>query len=364
MDALLERLLDLTIQIQQIPAPTFAEEARGIFVRDLFIKEGLADIVIDDVGNIYGRIAGNGDAAPLIICAHLDTVFPAEQDLRIARDLERVAGAGIGDNSLGVAGLFGLLWLLRDRGVRLRGDIWLVATVGEEGLGDLIGMRAVVDRFGNTPKAYLVIEGMALGHIYHRALGVQRYRIHAHTSGGHSWSNYGCPSAVHELAKLIGQLSMLELPEKPRTTLNVGVFSGGTSINTIAADASFELDLRSEDAQVLVALARDVEKLVESANKPDVMVVADVIGQRPVGEIATTHLLVQLAESSLREQGIQPTLVIGSTDANIPLSRGYPSICIGLTTGKGAHTVDEFIDLQPLKQGMEQFFFFVKNLWG
>ena len=363
MNTLVNRMLDLAIEIQQIPAPTFDEGIRGDFVRARFVDEGLASVSKDSLGNVYGCLSGEADAPPLVICAHLDTVFPIEKDLRVKRYSERIAGAGIGDNSLGVAGMFGLLWTLREQNIRLAGDVWLVGTVGEEGLGNLNGMRAVVERFGATPQAYLVLEGMALGHIYHRGLGVQRYKICAHTAGGHSWGNYGSLSAIHELAALVHQLNDLKLPEKPRTSLNVGVISGGTSINTIAADACMELDLRSESAETLAELVRDVENLVETANKPKVTVEAQVIGRRPAGEITASHPLVKLAEDCLRQQKIEPALVVGSTDANIPLSLGFPSVCIGLTTGGGAHTMDEFINTRPVPQGLAQLVDFVTRVW-
>jgi len=363
MQSLVDKILKLAIDIQQIPAPTFDERKRAEFLQTLYITEGLDKVEIDDVGNLYGRIQGDSDAAPLVICAHLDTVFPAETDLRIARDPDRVTGPGIGDNSLGVAGMLGLLWLLRDQKESPSGDIWLVATVGEEGLGDLYGMRKVVDRFEDRPIAYLALEGMALGYIYHSALGVRRYRISAKTQGGHSWGHYGRPSAIHTLAKLIDQLTAIRLPRKPRTTLNVGVFSGGTSINTIAADASFELDLRSEAPEALTELIEIVQKLVSSANKPKVKVVAEQIGNRPAGGIPASHPLVALAEKSLMHVGMEPMLTTGSTDANIPLSRGYPTICLGITTGEGAHTVNEFIDTRHIENGMHQLLYLVQHLW-
>jgi acetylornithine deacetylase/succinyl-diaminopimelate desuccinylase-like protein len=236
----------------------------------------------------------------------------------------------------------------------LPGDLWLVANVGEEGLGDLCGMRAVVDRFGERAIAYLVIEGMALGQIYHRALGVQRYRIHAHTAGGHSWVDYGRPSAIHELAGLVTRLSALDVPEQPRCSLNVGMISGGISVNTIAPQAQMELDLRSEEAPALDELVGRVSELVDAANRQGVQVSMEVIGKRPAGEISETHPLVQLAKRCLRSQGIKPNLTIGSTDANIPLSRGLPAICLGLSAGHGAHTKDEYIYSSPLKSGLKQ----------
>jgi len=172
---MMENLLDLAIAIQQIPAPTFDEKKRGEFVRQLFVKERLDEISVDDAGNIYGKYPGKGMGAPLVICAHLDTVFPAQTDLRITRDPNRITGPGIGDNSLAVAAMPILIGMLREKNIQPLGDIWLVATTGEEGLGNLRGMRAVVDRFEDSPIAYLALEGMALGYIYHRALGVCRY---------------------------------------------------------------------------------------------------------------------------------------------------------------------------------------------
>jgi len=360
----MENLLDLAIAIQQIPAPTFDEKKRGEFVRQLFVKERLDEISVDDAGNIYGKYPGKGMGAPLVICAHLDTVFPAQTDLRITRDPNRITGPGIGDNSLAVAAMPILIGMLREKNIQPLGDIWLVATTGEEGLGNLRGMRAVVDRFEDSPIAYLALEGMALGYIYHRALGVCRYRISVSTEGGHSWGNYGTPSAIHELAALINKLTVLELPTDPRTTLNIGTISGGISVNTIAAEASCELDLRSESAKALAELVREVLTLIASATQPNIKVVAEEIGSRPAGEISESHPLVKLAEQSLVEQGIEPVLVISSTDANIPLSRGYPAICLGVSTGGGAHTSQEYIDTAPVAQGMAQLFCFVENLWG
>jgi len=359
----MKKLFDLAADIQQIPAPTFAEEARGNYVKGLFRAEKLDEISQDEVGNIFGRYQGKGKAAPLVICAHLDTVFPIETDLRLARDPKRLAGPGIGDNSLGVAGMIALIWLLREREIRLPGDIWFVATTGEEGLGNLRGMRAVVDRFEDTPLAYLALEGMALGYIYHRALGVRRYRVRAETKGGHSWGHYGRPSAIHELAELVTKLTALNLPKKPRTTLNVGTMQGGTSINTIAAHASFDLDMRSESAEGLAVLVKKVDSLLKTASKPNIRVVAEEIGDRPAGEIAASHPLVEAAQEALIQQNLEPKLTIGSTDANIPLSRGYPAICLGISTGGGAHTMDEFIRTAPAAQGLEQLLYFVEYVW-
>jgi tripeptide aminopeptidase len=369
----ISRMLDLAIAIQQIPAPTFHEAARADFVRLCFLGEGLSDVEMDAAGNVYARLPGLGHGKPLVVSAHLDTVFPASVDLHVERQPEshagtgtpaRILGPGIGDNSLGVAALAGLVWALRQRGLTLPGDLWLVANTGEEGLGNLLGMQALVERFGSSPIAYCILEALALGQVYHRGLGVLRYRISAHTSGGHSWIDFGQPSAIHELTALSTRIATLEPPTTPRTTLNIGIISGGSSVNTIAAQAMLELDLRSESTSALKALDRQVQLLVQQAHKPGVRMETEIIGQRPSGGLPAEHALVRLAQDCLRAVGIQPHLNSGSTDANLPLSRGLPAVAIGLTTGGKAHTVNEYINIPPLEKGIEQVLRLVSGVWG
>jgi acetylornithine deacetylase/succinyl-diaminopimelate desuccinylase-like protein len=359
---IVNRTLDLAVEIQQIPAPTFAEAERSKFILESFRKHGLKDITQDDLGNVFARYPGKDQASPLIVTAHMDTVFPADTDLSVHRTASRIRGPGIGDNSIGIAGLSGLFWALQDAGTQLPADVWLVANVGEEALGNLIGMQAVVERFGDQPVAYLVIEGMAYGRVYHRGLGVRRYGIEVQTKGGHSWVNYGHPSAIHELAALVSVFTGILLPKKPRTTLNVGKICGGVSVNTIAQEASLELDLRSIDPESLCELVSQVEDLVRAANHEGVRVTMESLGERPVGELPQDHSLVQLAAEVLKEQGIQPDLNVGSTDANIPLSLGFAAICVGLTTGGGAHTLEEYINTRQLKQGLEQLVALVERI--
>lgn len=358
-----QRVLDLAVQIQQISAPTFAEGPRGEFIRDLFIKENLEDVSMDSLGNVYARLAGKQKKAKaLIVSAHLDTVFPAGTKLQIKEEAGKVFGPGIGDNSIGVAALFGILWGIRERKIELKHDLWFVANMGEEGLGDLRGMRGVVERFGSDELGYLILEGLALGHVYHRAIGVRRYRIAAKTRGGHSWSDYGQPSAVHELAAMVTQLTQIRLPREPRTTMNVGTIQGGTGINVLAAEAKCELDLRSEDPTVLKKIVAQVEEIILHWNHEGVKIQAEVIGERPAGEISDGHPLVKLAVSCMQAQGLDVILTTGSTDANIPLSKGIPAVVMGVTTGGGAHTLGEFIDTKPIEQGMESLIRFVSEV--
>jgi tripeptide aminopeptidase len=358
----IDSLLDLALQIQQIPAPTFDEARRAEFVRMRFAAEGLADVQADSTGNVLARLPGSGTGLPLIISAHLDTVFPLETDLTSQRNPVKISAPGIGDNALGVAALFGLLWRLRERKMVLPCEVWFVANVGEEGLGDLRGMRAVVDRFGGEVRGYLVLEGLAFGHVYNQGTGVRRFRITVRTAGGHSWSDFGKPSAIHELAGLVTRITALKLPDTPRTTLNAGRIAGGTSINTIAPEAWLELDLRSEDEAALRDLVRRVEELVAAVNRPGVDLETATIGDRPAGSIKADHPFIRAAMSCLKSQGIDPSLTIGSTDANLPFSHGYPAVVLGVTTGGSAHTVNEYIDLPPVEKGIAQLVEFVTRV--
>ncbi|UCD99108.1 MAG: M20/M25/M40 family metallo-hydrolase [Chloroflexota bacterium] len=359
---LINRSVELAIEIQQIAAPTFYEENRGAYILKRFRVGGLADVEMDEIGNVFGCRPGSGNALPIIVSAHLDTVFPSGSDLTLNRFPEKLVGPGIGDNAIGLAGLFGLLWELDRQNIHLNSDVWFVANVGEEGLGDLRGMRNVVKRFAGRVQGYIIIEGMALGQVYHRGLGVTRFRITVNTPGGHSWVDYGKPSAVHELSHLVNRLLSLQIPEEPRSSLNVGVLSGGISVNTIAAEASLELDIRSEDVVKLDEIVRMVEQAVRDFTRPDVQVSMELIGKRPVGELSIDHPLVALAVQGLQFVGIKPHLNIGSTDANIPLSLGFPAVCLGLTTGNGAHTQNEYINLAPLGHGIEQLLHVIRGL--
>jgi acetylornithine deacetylase/succinyl-diaminopimelate desuccinylase-like protein len=353
-DEIRERVIARAIAIQSIPAPTFGEAQRAAFVREALQAEGLKDVQVDDLGNVFARIPGVAREPFLVLSAHTDTVFPIDTDLNLKRSTERITGPGIGDNSLGVAGLFGLLWMLQAEAITLPGDVWLVANVAEEGLGNLVGMQAVVKRFAGGPAAYIILEGLAYGRVFHQGLGVCRYEITATGPGGHSWVDFGRPSAVVALAKLVLDLQTIPLPARPRSSLTVGVISGGTSVNTIPAHATLQLDLRSTDPVQLQRLREKVEKLVAASSTSAIEFSLKLIGERPVGAIKKSHPLVKAAVKALEKGGKTAELNIGSTDANVPLSMGYPAVCIGLTTGGDAHTTAEFMNLHPLNAGLRQ----------
>ena len=354
-----DELLELCIDIQQIPAPTGAEAQRARWVADYMRLAGFAEVQMDAFDNVYARVAGAQRGPALLVSAHTDTVFPASADLSIVREPSgaRIFGPGLGDNSTGVAAL---LWLGKHLYAHQPAvDVWLVANTGEEGNGDLRGMRGAMDKLAGKLGASIVLEGMGLSRVVHRGLGSRRFRIEVSAPGGHSWSDFGAASAVHVLVQLAADLTRLKAPAQPRTTFNVGVIGGGTSINTIAQQASLELDLRSEDRATLNAIVAQANAIVERYTtarwqQAGVTVRTTLIGDRPAGEIADDHPLVQAAFGSLAAVGIQPqaNTRTSSTDANIPLSRSIPAVCIGVTDGGNAHRLDEWILPELLPRGL------------
>jgi acetylornithine deacetylase/succinyl-diaminopimelate desuccinylase-like protein len=347
-------IVETAIAIQQIPAPTFHESQRGHYVEQQMRDQGLADVTTDAIGNVYGRRAGRAGTPGLLIAAHLDTVFPSDTDLSVRREGSRIYGPGLGDNSLGVAALLHLARAMQRHDIASEGDIWFVANVGEEGLGDLRGMRAAVDKLQPRIAAAIALEGTVPDRVVHAGLGVRRYRVGAAAAGGHSWQNFGAPSAIHALVRLAAGLTQIEAPREPRSTFNIGTIEGGTSVNTIAQRAALLLDLRSVEPAALQRLIDQVEWIVAAAREaePDVAFDIATVGDRPAGRIALDHPLARAAAAAYTAAGIRVTFDAASTDANIPLSRGIPAVCIGIGDGENAHRLDEYIEPARVPQGM------------
>lgn len=357
----LESAIDQIIAIQQIPSPTFAEEKRAEYIEGQFRAIGLKDVFRDSSNNVYGRLPGHEpDRAPVVLSAHLDTVFPAETDLSVDRKGQVIYGPGIGDNSTGLAGLLLTARTIVEHQLPHAADIHFVANVGEEGLGDLCGMRIVVDRFGGEA-TYIVVEGGLFGRLVHQAIGVCRFRIDVTAPGGHSWGGFGTTSAIHVLGRLIAAIDDLTVPTIPRTTYNVGIIEGGISINTIAHSARLWLDLRSEGKDELDRLVDHVREIVAEMNEKHMVAEDGVqidmvqVGDRPAGNIDRQSPVVAYADAALRLVGADEIrYMASSTDANIPLSLGYQSVCLGLTHSGNAHRPDEYIDITNLPVGLGQ----------
>jgi acetylornithine deacetylase/succinyl-diaminopimelate desuccinylase-like protein len=347
-----DAVVEAAITIQQIPAPTFAEERRARYVYEQMQTLGLHQVSMDDVHNVYGCLPGSGTGA-ILVSAHTDTVFPQETDLSVRREGDRIYGPGLSDNSISVAAMLHLAHVLRESELDHAGTIWFVANTGEEGLGDLRGMRAAIDRLADQVDAVIVLDAQ-YGTIVHAGVASRRYRIGVQAPGGHSWLDFGAPSAVHMLVRLAAQLADLQVPTEPKTTFNVGVIEGGTTVNAIAQQASLLLDLRSTDVPSLEALVQQAEQIVGDARAAhrDVTITTEIVGDRPGGSIEQTHPLVELARAAYEAVGAMVTFDSSSTDANVPLSRNIPAVCVGMSKGGNVHRLDEYLDLHDIGNGM------------
>jgi acetylornithine deacetylase/succinyl-diaminopimelate desuccinylase-like protein len=346
------RALALAEEIAAVPAPTGDERLRSTFVRDRMSTLPFDAVDVDDMGNVVGRLQGLSERPQLLIAAHIDTVFPLSTPLRISSDARRSYGPGIGDNCLGVAGALLVPAMLDAAGLRPDVDVLITGNVGEEGLGNLRGMIAVMDQYPDVG-AVIAIEGHNLGRVTHIAVGSMRYRITVHGPGGHSWGDFGKRNAIHAAAAIITELDGIVLPPSPKTTLSVGTIQGGISVNTIAPDCTFLLDLRSVDGAELARLNGMVEKIL-SRKRKDITVTAELLGVRPAGQVAPNARITRIASAILESMGITPTGDASSTDANIPISRGVPAVCIGLTHGGNVHKEDEYIEHEPVARGIYQ----------
>ncbi|MBA3413624.1 MAG: M20/M25/M40 family metallo-hydrolase [Chloroflexia bacterium] len=348
-------VIEWTKRIAAVPAPTGDEGERSAFVRSLFAEAGLQPRV-DDLGDVVVTLPGRrrGSEAPaVLLAAHLDTVFARGTPLPIAVAGSRMHGPGVGDNSVGVAAVLAIPSVLRAAAETPPVDILLTGNVGEEGLGNLRGIRAVMDAHPRIG-AVVAVEGHNLGRVTHVAVGSKRLRITATGPGGHSWGDFGRPSALHALAKLIADLDAITLPWSPKTTLNVGVVEGGISVNSIAPTASCLVDLRSVEAASLARLAEKVDRVVDGAGRDGVSFAVETLGERPAGEAPLDSDVVRVATVVLGALGVETAYDASSTDANVALARGVPAVCIGLTSGGNVHREDEYIETEPLATGLAQ----------
>ena len=349
------RLIDMQIALSQIPAPTGGEAERGAAVARQFRDFGLSDIRADDVGNVLATRNGAEHLAPVVVCAHLDTVFPAGTPVTVAREGTQLSGPGIVDNSRGLAVMLALAESVDGRAVRTRRPILFAATVGEEGAGDLRGAKHLFAQLSEPPAACIAIDGAGDDRIVTRALGARRFRVTYHGPGGHSWASFGVANPLHAAGATAAKLAALPLQRMPRTTLSVCRMGGGISINAIPDEAWLEIDLRSSSAEVLDRCTADIHRVVRAAvreentrRSPNTSVLTATvvtIGDRPCGEIDAAHPLVRSAMLATSAIGRTPELATASTDANVPISLGVPAIAIGAGgRGGGVHTSAEWFD--------------------
>lgn len=333
-------------RIAQTPAPTFEEQARADLVAGLWQSLGFAP-TRDEVGNVVLRL-GPPQGKALVLASHLDTVFSAGTDLTVHEKRGRLSGPGLGDNSASLAVLTALLREL-DVG-QLRRPLWLVANVGEEGLGDLRGAKHLLARHAGNIGAFVAVDGY-LGLAVTKAVGVRRFRVTFSGPGGHSWGDKA-PSALHALGLAVTALYSLPLPQSPRTTLNVGEARGGNSVNSIAASAQLLLDLRSLDPLALETLEERARSAVEGAARTaGIDVSLERVGDRPGGDLAGDALL-RLARRAGEAVGVELRTAASSTDANAAVPHGIPALALGVYRGGNAHREDEWIAPESLETGL------------
>ncbi|WP_445152505.1 M20/M25/M40 family metallo-hydrolase [Baekduia sp. Peel2402] len=340
-------------RICAMEAPTGAEGPRGELVARLLAEAGAPAVETDAVGNVIARF-GEDDAAspgarpPVVFAAHLDTVFAAGTPIAFVRDGDRLAAPGIGDNSLGVAALLHLARHLA--GHPPARPIWLVATVGEEGLGDLRGAKALIA--DHELAAFVAVEGTMAESLVVGAVGSLRYRVTVRGPGGHSWGDRGTPSAVHALVRMLDAALAVVPADRDDVAFNVGTIAGGTTVNAIAAQASAVLDLRCGDEAALQAIARDVRAAFAAADD-GLSVDVEQVGHRPGGALPAGHPLLHCARRA-RERANLPAAdeVASSTDANAAHGAGIPALTVGISTGGNVHRLDEYLDLPPIADGL------------
>ncbi len=348
--AQVEAVAALTQRICAVPSPTGHEGERAHFLADLWRERGYTP-EIDDVSNIYIRRAGRDSAKVVLLLSHIDTVFPPGTPITVRREGNTLYGPGIGDNSMNVAAVIALFDILDAYGIETATDLIAVGDVGEEGLGNLRGARRAVERYRDTIGAVLVIDGRG-GEVTHGAVGSKRWRVTVNGKGGHSYQHFGIPSAIHGLGRIIAGIAALDVPTDPKTTYNVGIIEGGTSVNTIAPSASAIIDLRSTDIAALNYLALQVQEIIATAPGDGLTTEIEILGERPAGSRPLDDPLVRLAADSLLWLGITPTFGTSSTDANIPISLGIPSVCVGVSDGANGHTVNESVQIAPVAVGL------------
>lgn len=346
------------VALCEIPAPPFKERARGEAFRREMVALGYAGARIDEVGNVVAEVAGSAKGPTVMFAGHLDTVFPEGTVVKVTRDGGRLKGPGIADDCRGLAVVLATARAAKRPGVRFAGRVIFVANVGEEGAGNLRGTRHLIGTSYKGQVDYFISVDGAGNDITSRAVGSNRYAVHFLSPGGHSYGAFGMPNAIHAMGRAIASIGDIQVPRSPRTTFNVGIVKGGTSVNSIAMEAVMDVDMRSESAEELAIVDTKVRQAIDNAVRTEkarwpnssmaLTVHIDTIGLRPTGTQSDSAPLVRAALATARRVGFNPSLGASSTDANFPISLGVPGITIdGGGDGGGAHSVSEWYEDGP-----------------
>ncbi len=363
-------ITDEQTRITEIPAPSFQEAQRAAYLRRALAACGLR-VRTDDIGNVIGERAGSAGDQIVLIVAHLDTVFPADTDVHVRRDGGVLYAPGIADNGAGLSSLLGIARALNEAGLKTLRTIVFAADVGEEGEGNLRGVRQLVESYGKRVAAVIALDGASTDYVVTQALASHRIEISVTGPGGHSWTDFGVPNPINALARGISRFLKISLPSTPRTTFNIGEIEGGGSVNSIPARAAIKVDIRSEQEKEIGrvetalrdAIRAGVQEEMESS-KIRGIAAADgggldmqsrALGVRPGGELPANSPLLQSVMDADRFLGNRSRAERSSTDANVPLSMGIPAIAMG-GGGRagGAHTVGEWYDPEGRELGLQR----------
>jgi tripeptide aminopeptidase len=362
-----EAITEEQIRICSIPASPFGEQERAEYLSRKFSELGLSEVEIDEEGNCIGLLQGASRSPLMVVSAHLDTVFAAGTNFNVVRRENKLFAPGIADDGCGLAALMAIAQAIQLERIRIEGSILFVGTVGEEGEGNLRGVRHLftTGRWAKHVDSFLSFDGPGLDRITNRALGSHRYRVEVTGPGGHSWGDFGLPNPVHAIGRAISRLAAYPAPKEPRTTFNVGRIEGGRSVNAIPSEASMEVDLRSAaeaELQRLDAFFRramkdavDEENARRRAGDPLLKLKVDLIGERPTGETPAASPLVETAIEATKLLGVEPRLDQASTDSNLPISLGIPAITLGAGGSSAfSHSLDEWYDPRGRDLGLKR----------
>ncbi|MBR9761996.1 MAG: M20/M25/M40 family metallo-hydrolase [Rhodobacteraceae bacterium] len=355
-----DRMVEEIVTLTEIPAPPFMEEEKARAYAEMLREAGLEDVQIDGIGNAHGIYRGSGNGAMVAVAAHLDTVFPEGTDVTVRREGTKLFAPGVGDDTRALAVNLSIIRAMKAAGITPQNDILFVGNVGEEGVGDLRGIRYLFNENPLGPQigSFFTVDGLETPELVDRGVGSYRYRVLFEGPGGHSFGDFGIVNPANALAEFAAGFARIELPDEPKTTLNLSILGGGTSINAIPEQVYVDIDMRSVDPEALDALDAQMRTLVEDAltlennrndtSKGEVTARFDVLGNRPAGRTAPEEAIHKASAEAVRAFGFEPAFRVSSTDANIPMSLGVPAICIGSGgTGGRAHTLDEWIDTEP-----------------
>lgn len=345
---------ELLIDLAQIPAPSSHEQLRAEFCLNLLRSKGAENAYIDEALNVIYPVGDTGTNDLMVFMAHSDVVFPDTAPLPLKIENGRICCPGVGDDTANAVALLTVAGYIAQRHLIPKDcGVLLVINSGEEGLGNLKGSRRIMEDFGSRVEEFVTFDGNANA-IVTKAVGSRRYRVTVTTEGGHSYSRFGAPNAIAQLSRLISRLYEVQVPAIGRTTYNVGTVCGGTSVNTIAQEASMLFEFRSDEREGLSIMQDHFDCIVEEFRTSGVEIQTEVVGDRPCGLIVDNSDLAARAVKAVEAHyGFSPALTSGSTDCNIPLSMGIPAICPGCVLGAGAHTREEYVQIDSLLPGLK-----------